>query len=43
MGHNVEIYFDNLLKTYMPDFVEQTGEPKPKRKKDEARMYILNQ
>jgi len=27
---------------YAPDFVEPTGEPKPKRKKDEARMYLLN-
>lgn len=43
MGHNLELYFDTILKNYAPDFVEPTGEPKPKRKKDEARMYILNQ
>lgn len=42
MGHNLELYFDTLLKKYIPEFVEATGEPKPKRKKDEARMYILN-
>lgn len=43
MGHNLEIYFDTTLKKYVPDFVEPTGEPKPKRKKDEARMFLLNQ
>lgn len=42
MGHNLELYFDTLLKKYIPEFVEAIGEPKPKRKKDEARMYILN-
>ena len=42
MGHNLELYFDTLLKKYIPEFVEATGEPKPKRKKDEACMYILN-
>lgn len=42
MGCNVEVYFDTVLKNYMPDFVEPTGEPKPKRKKDDAKMFILN-
>ncbi len=36
MGSNLEVYFDTMLKKYMPDFVEQTGEPKPKRMKDET-------
>lgn len=43
MGRNVEAYFDIVLKKYMPNYVEPSLEPKPKRKKDEARMFILNQ
>ena len=43
MGRNLEVYFDAVLKKYIPEFVEPTGEPKAKRKRDEARMYILNQ
>ena len=43
MGHNLEVYFDAMLKKYIPNYEEPSGEPKPKRKKDEARMYILNQ
>lgn len=43
MGHNLEVYFDAVLKKYLPNYVDPSGEPKPKRRKDEARMYILNQ
>jgi len=43
MGHNLEKYFDVVLKKYVPNYVEPSLEPKPNRKKDEARMYILNQ
>jgi len=43
MGHNLEKYFDVVLKKYVPNYVEPSLEPKPKGKKDEARMYILNQ
>ncbi|KAL9955959.1 hypothetical protein ACROYT_G037366 [Oculina patagonica] len=31
MGRNLEMYFDTVLKKYVPKFVEQTGEPKPKK------------
>lgn len=42
MGSNLEVFFNTVLKKYLPNYVEPSLEPKPKRKKDEARMYILN-
>ncbi|XP_068761413.1 E3 ubiquitin-protein ligase TRIM33-like [Montipora capricornis] len=43
MGSNLEVYFNNVLKKYMPNYFEPSYEPKAKRKKDDARMFILNQ
>ena len=41
MGRNVEVYFDTVLKKYLPDYIDPSVEPKIKRKKDEAKAFIL--
>lgn len=43
MGSNLEVYFNSIMKKYMPNYLEPSSEPKSKRKKDDAKMYILNQ